>query len=656
MQLSRIASRRRLYVALLATGLLFAALLARLAYIQLVKGDELRLRAEESWRREVPFAARRGEIVDRNGVKLAYNISSPTVLAIPAQVRDPRETARRLAPVLDMTEERLHELLTKRESIVRLQPGGRKISLEKARLVREMALPGIVVAEDNKRHYPFGSLAAHVLGFTGIDNQGLAGVELQYDELLRGIGGSVSYLSDAAGRQMPGAGERFRPPQDGLTLQLTLDKTIQAIVERELDQAVLQYEPDRALAIAMDPRTGEVLAMASRPAYEPDRYRDYDPEIFNRNLPIWMTYEPGSTFKIITLAAALEEGKVDLKREYFFDPGAIEVGGARLRCWKKGGHGSQTFLEVVENSCNPGFVVLGQRLGKDLLFKYIEAFGFGKKTGIDLMGEENGILFRRERVGPVELATTSFGQGVSVTPIQQIAAVSAAINGGKLYRPYVAKAWIHPETGRVVAENAPQLVRQVISPETSAKIREALESVVANGTGGNAFLDGYRVGGKTGTAQKAVGGRYLPNEHIVSFIGFAPADDPRIIVYVAVDNPKGIQFGGVVAAPVVRNILADALPYLGVAPRQGQLEKKLRFGETPTVTVPNLVGKTVSDLYEDLNMNFRLAASGRGDTVIRQAPAAGARVPKGSVIRIYLGSEEPGSGEGKRSPDPRGSA
>jgi len=640
LQVSRITSRRRLYVALVAIALAFAALLVRLAYVQLWKGDELSRLAEESWRRQVPFAAKRGEITDRNGIRLAYNVSSPTILAIPAQVKDPAEAARKLAPVLGMTEERLRELLTKRESSVKLQPGGRKISLEKARQIREMGIPGIVVTEDNKRYYPYGSLAAHVLGFTGIDNQGLAGVELQYDELLRGFNGSVSYLSDAAGRQMPGGGERFRPPKDGLTLQLTIDKTIQAIVERELDQAMLQYNPDHAIAIAMDPNTGEILAMSARPTYEPDRYREYPPEVYNRNLPIWMTYEPGSTFKIITLSAALEEGKVDLKNEYFFDPGSIEVGGARLRCWRKGGHGSQSFLQVVENSCNPGFVALGQRLGKQVLFDYIEKFGFGKKTGIDLMGEENGILFKLDRVGPVELATTSFGQGVSVTPIQQVAAVAAAINGGKLYRPHVAKAWIQPETGQVLKVFEPELVRQVISPETSAKVREALESVVANGTGGNAFLEGYRVGGKTGTAQKVVGGRYSPNEHIVSFIGFAPADAPRLLVYVAVDNPQGIQFGGLVAAPIVRNIMADALPYLGLEPRANQLNKRLRFGEVPTVTVPNLVGKTVSDLYEDLNMNFRLAASGKGNTVIRQAPAAGERVPKGSVIRIYLGQED----------------
>ncbi|WP_080840478.1 stage V sporulation protein D [Cohnella massiliensis] len=638
MKISQVTVRRRLFAALIFVIVGFGALIFRLGYVQLWNGEELSEKAEDSWRREIPFAAKRGAIADRNGVSLAYNVSSPTVYAVPAQVKDPGETARKLSPLLGMTEEKLYSQLTKRESNVRLQPGGRKMTTELAQRVRDLDLPGIVVAEDSKRYYPYGSMASHILGIVGYDG-GLTGLEKKYDELLSGINGNVSFLTDAAGRQMPNSSENYVPSRDGLTLQLTLDQKIQSIVERELDQAMLQYQADSVIAIAMDPDTGEILAMGSRPTFQPDLYQEVDPSVYNRILPIWMTYEPGSTFKIITLSAALEEKKVDLKNEFFYDPGFVDVAGAKLRCWKKGGHGSQSFLEVVENSCNPGFVALGQRLGKDALFKYIQDFGFGKRTGIDLEGEENGILFKPKQVGPVELATTSFGQGVSVTPIQQITAVAAAINGGKLYKPHVSKAWVHPETGTVLEETQPELVREVISPETSRQVREALESVVARGTGGNAFLDGYRVGGKTGTAQKVVNGRYSPNEHIVSFIGFAPADDPELIVYVAVDNPQGIQFGGVVAAPVVRNIMADALPYLGVKPSADQLPKEYKPGETRIVTVPNVVGKTVSDLYEDLNMNFTLSASGKGSTVIRQAPAAGSRVAKGSVIRIYLGEE-----------------
>lgn len=639
-KISQVTVRKRLYIALVFAVFAFAALVIRLGYVQLWAGGEIAKKAEESWRRNIPFEAKRGEIVDRNGVRLAYNVSSPTIYAVPVQIKDKRTTARLLAGPLGMTEDQLFEKLSKRASSVELKPGGRKMTTEKAQEIRNLGLPGIVVTEDNKRYYPYANLASHVLGFTGSYNQGLTGLELKYDQRLTGLRGSVSYLSDAAGRKMPQSSDQYVPPQDGLTLQLTIDQTIQSVVERELDQAVLQYQPDGVIAIAMNPNTGEVYAMGSRPTFEPANYQEVPAEVYNRNLPIWMTYEPGSTFKIITLSAALEEKKVNLEHERFYDPGYIEVAGAKLRCWKPGGHGSQTFLEVVENSCNPGFVTLGNRLGKEKLFSYIKDFGFGAKTGIDLQGEATGILFKLKQVGPVELATTSFGQGVSVTPIQQIAAVSAAINGGKLYKPFVSKSWIQPETGILLEETKPELVRQVVSEETSKKVREALEKVVAQGTGAKAFLNGYRVGGKTGTAQKVVGGRYSKNEHIVSFIGFAPADDPQLIVYVAVDNPQGIQFGGVVAAPIVRNIMADALPYLGVEPRSNQVEKEYKYGEPRTVTVPNLVGKTVSDIYEDMNSNFQLSASGSGSTVVRQAPAAGARVEQGSVIRIYLGAAD----------------
>lgn len=637
MKKSNVIMRRRLVWGLLGLFVLFTALSIRLAYVQLGIGGELSAKAEDSWRRNIPFAAKRGEILDRQSTALTYNVSSPTVMAIPVQIKEPEETARKLAPLLDMSEDKVLKLITKRTASQKLQPGGRKITMEKAQQIRDLKLPGIVVAEDNKRYYPYGDLAAHILGFTGIDNQGLTGVEKQQNSKLRGIDGSIAYLSDAGGRLMPGSSEKYIEPKDGLNLQLTIDKSVQSIMERELDQAMVKFQANSALSIAMNPKTGEILGMAGRPSYEPALYKQYAPEIYNRNLPIWMTYEPGSTFKIITLAAALEEKKVDLKNDHFFDPGYIEVGGARLRCWKKGGHGSQTFLQVVENSCNPGFVTLGQRLGKETLFKYIRNFGFGSKTGIDMIGEGNGILFKLPQVGPVELATTAFGQGVSVTPIQQVTAVSAAINGGNLYKPHITKGWIQPGTGKVLEKVEPELVRRVVSEETSRQVREALESVVAKGTGRPAFIEGYRVGGKTGTAQKVINGRYSSSEHIVSFIGFAPADDPQIVVYTAVDNPKGIQFGGVVAAPIVQNILKDALIALKVPPRTNQIAKEYKYGENPVETVPDLVGASVADLYEDMNMNFMLVKSGSGKTVVSQAPKPGSRLERGSTIRIYMG-------------------
>lgn len=640
MRASNVTVRRRLFTALIIGTILFVALIVRLAYVQIWKGPELSQMAEDSWRREIPFAAKRGEVWDRNGVQLAYNISSPTVLAIPAQIKDKKATAAQLAAALQMTEDSVFQMISQRKSSVYIKPAGRKMTMEKAQEIRALELPGIFVAEDNKRYYPFGELAAHILGFTGIDNQGLTGIELKYNSLLTGIGGNISYLAQANGGAMPNSTDKYEKPHDGMNLQLTIDSHLQSVLERELDQAMVKYQAKNAIAIMMDPNNGEILAMGARPGYNPGNFRDYPKETYNRNLPIWMTYEPGSTFKIITLAAALEEKKVNLT-EGFHDPGAIEVAGARLRCWKRGGHGSETFLQVVENSCNPGFVVMGQRLGKEKLFDYISNFGFGKKTGIDLGGEENGILFKLSRVGPVELATTSFGQGVSVTPIQQISAVSAAVNGGKLYKPHVARAWYSPETGQLQETIKPEMVRQVISEETSKQVRETLESVVANGTGRNAFIEGYRVGGKTGTAQKVINGRYSADEHIVSFIGFAPADDPKVVVYAAVDDPQGIQFGGLIAAPLVKNIMEDALHYMNVPPRKDQLERKYVYGDTKQLEVPNLVGMSVTDIYEDLNSDFLLAKSGVGNFVTNQVPKPGVKVEQGSTIRIYLSDKDP---------------
>ncbi|MBB6282067.1 MULTISPECIES: stage V sporulation protein D [Geobacillus] len=639
MRVSYVTVRKRLTIVFLIGIFIFAIIDLRLGYVQFWLGDMLAERAKGLWGRNIPFEPKRGEILDRNGVPLATNMSAPTVYIIPRQVKNPAEASEKLSAVLGASVESIYRQITQKTSIVRLKEG-RKISDEKAANVRALDLDGVYIAEDTKRYYPFGSYLSHVLGFTGIDNQGLTGLELYYDKELSGERGSVQFYSDAKGRRMPDMADDYTPPTDGLDLVLTIDSRIQTIIERELDIAEAKYNPDGIIAIAMNPNTGEILAMASRPTFDPANYRNVPPEIYNRNLPIWSTYEPGSTFKIITLAAALEEEKVNLLKDHFFDPGYAKVAGATLRCWKKGGHGEQTFLEVVQNSCNPGFVALGERLGKETLFKYIKQFGFGEKTGIDLQGEGTGILFDLKRVGPVELATTAFGQGVSVTPIQQVAAVSAAINGGVLYTPYIAKEWVDPETGEIVRRSTPKAKRRVISEETSKQVRYALESVVAQGTGKKAYVEGYRVGGKTGTAQKAQGGRYLQNNHIVSFIGFAPADDPQLVVYVAVDNPKGtVQFGGTVAAPIVGKVMEDSLRAMNVKPRKDQLAKERDWNEPKVIEVPNLIGLTKNDLQEQL-FDLKLDVSGEGNVVVEQSPEPGAKVKEGSTIRIYLAKNE----------------
>lgn len=608
----------------------------RLGYVQFYLGNALTGKAKDSWSRNIKFEPKRGEIVDRNGVALATNLSAPTVYVVPRQVINPQETAEKLANALNMKVDETYKAITVSKSSVLLRKG-RKISHEKAKEIKAMELDGVYIAEDSIRYYPFGEYLSHVLGFTGIDNQGLMGIELSYDKELMGEKGYVKFYADAKGKRMKNMVDDYKPPVNGKNLQLTIDSKIQTIMERELDIAEATYKPDGIIGIAMNPNNGEILAMASRPTFHPSKYQEVSSEIYNRNLPVWSTYEPGSTFKIITLAAALEKQKVNLQSDHFYDPGHAKVGGRKLRCWKSGGHGSQSFLEVVQNSCNPGFVELGERLGKEELFSYIKKFGFGQRTGIDLMGEGSGILFDLKRVGPVEQATTAFGQGVSVTPIQQVAAVSAAVNGGTLYTPYIAKQLVDPISGEVTMRKTPQAKRQVISPETSKQVREALESVVAKGSGTAAYIESYRVGGKTGTAQKVKDGHYIKNNHIVSFIGFAPADDPQIVVYIAVDNPKGVtQFGGLVAAPIVGNVMKDSLLALDVEPRKGGLEKKKKWDDPVMVELPNLVGMDTKDLKTQL-LNLKMDISGRGSKVIKQSPEAGVKLKEGSTIRIYLG-------------------
>lgn len=638
MRVSNVTVRKRLMIAMFVGILIFLIIDVRLGYVQFVLGDMLTGQAKGSWSRNIPFEPERGEIIDRNGVPLATNISAPTVYVVPRQVKDPATTSEKLAAVLNIPKENAYRQITQGESIIRIKEG-RKISHEKAKEIRALGLEGVYIGEDSKRHYPFGSYLSHVLGFSGVDNQGLMGLELYYDKELSGERGSVKFYANAKGERMNDMADDYEQPVDGLDLKLTIDTKIQTIMERELDIAEATYNPDGIIAIAMDPNNGKILGMSSRPTFDPANFQNVSQEVYNRNLPVWSSYEPGSTFKIITLAAALEEGKVDLEKEHFHDSGSVEVAGARLKCWKRGGHGSQSFLEVVQNSCNPGFVELGQRLGKDTLFKYIKDFGFGQKTGIDLAGEGSGILFNLDRVGPVELATTAFGQGVSVTPIQQVAAVAAAVNGGTLYKPYIAQELIDPVTKEVVMRNTPVAKRRVISEETSKEIRHALETVVAQGSGFRAFVDSYRIGGKTGTAQKAQNGRYLENNFIVSFMGFAPADDPQIVVYVAVDNPKGgLIFGGTVAAPIVGSIMKDGLMAMGVEPRKDQIEKEIKWPDTPLITLPDLTGLTKLEITEQL-LNLKIDASGEGNVVVRQSPEAGSKVKEGSTIRLYFDNE-----------------
>lgn len=629
------AIHTRMKIVLLFIFLFFILIIGKVFYIQVFQYKKLNKFASSLWSRNLPIEANRGKIFDRNGVVLADNITTTSLVLIPNQIKDKDKTAELLANILNVSKEEMMKHVSKKTSIERVHPEGRRLSYEIADKINDLKLPGVYLVKESKREYPYDTVLSHTLGFVGIDNQGLSGLELMYDKYLTGSYGAIKYFSDAKGARLQ-LNEVYEKPQDGINMTLTINYEIQASLERELDNAVSKYNPDQALGIAMDPKTGEILAISSRPNFSPSHYSDYTIEEINRNLPIWATYEPGSTFKIITLATALEENLVDLEKEKFTDTGSIKVENARIKCWKHGGHGTQSFLEVVENSCNPGFVILGQRIGKDKLFDYIKKFGFGQKTGVDLNGEGSGILFNLDKVGPVELATTAFGQGVSVTPIQQITAVSAAINGGTLLKPYIVKSLNEPETNTIIKETKPTVVRKVISEDTSEKVRMALESVVSNGTGGNAFIEGYRVGGKTGTAQKVKDGRYMVGNYIVSFMGFLPADDPEIVVYIAIDNAKGVtQYGGTVAAPIAKNVLLDAINALGIKKREGASEKEYKYGEKKYVEVPNVTGLSVKEAMTKLG-SFKVEFSGTGEIISYQSPKAGEKIYEGETIRLML--------------------
>lgn len=628
--------QRRLVVLLSIILIYFIALFIRLAYLQIFNSRTLVDRAESLWSRNLPIEGQRGIIYDRNHDAIVENEVAPSVIVIPKQVTDVDRTSEVLAEVLEVSVEEANRHVTHGVSIERIQPEGRKLSLEQVQAIQEANLDGVYLVNDVKRSYPYGNLLAQTIGFTGIDNQGITGLEYVYNDYLMGENGVWKYFSDAKGNSLPQFSDDYAPASRGLDIELTIDLHLQEILEREFDNAVAKYDPDQMIGIIMDPNTGEILAMASRPTYDPENYQDYDQEIFNRNLPIWSTYEPGSTFKIVTFSAALEEGVMKLE-DRFFDPGYAIVDGVRIRDWKAGGHGDQSMLEVIMNSCNPGFIELGQRLGKEKLFEYIRAYGFNEKTGVDMLGESQGIIFNPDNIGNVELATSSFGQGNSVTPIQLVTAVSAAVNGGNLMQPYIVKRMLHPYTNEVLYEREPSIKRRVISEETSETMRYALEMVGAQGSGKGAYIDGYRVGGKTGTAQKAKDGAYISGEYILSFVGIAPMDDPQLVVYVAIDNPKNtVQYGGVVAAPIARSILAEALPYIGVEPREEQIEKKYLWTDTKYVTVPNFVGKEPKEIESSYLYNIEY--HGEGTKVISQQPAAFSRTIEGGTVRLYLGN------------------
>lgn len=624
----------RIRFVLLVVIIILLLVIGKVFYIQVFSYNKLSQITEDLWSRKMTINAPRGDIVDRNGNILATSIVTTTIYVVPNQIQDKEKVSKDIAEILNCEYEDVYKYVSNRSSMEIIRKG-MDLDSETADKIDKLGYDGVYLVVDSKRYYPYGDALAHIIGFVGSDNQGLSGLELTYDKYLTGINGELKYYSDGKGNKLE-IPDSYVAPTKGMTLELTLDLDLIKAVDNELNNAMDKYNSDAAIGIAMNPKTGEIYAMGSKPSFDPADYQSYSEEVINRNLPIWMTFEPGSTFKIITLSASVEEKTIDLFKDTFTDGGAITVDGSTLHCWKHGGHGTQTYLEGVENSCNPGFVLMGQKLGVNKLMSYIKNFGFGSKTGIDLNGEGNGILFKEEKMGPVELATTSFGQGISVTPIQQITAVSAAINGGNLNTPYVVKSIIDDSSKSIIYENKTITKRTVISKESSATVRFALESVVSNGTGKNAYIENYRVGGKTGTAQKVSDGKYMVGNYILSFIGFLPANDPEIIVYVAVDNPKGVtQYGGTVSAPIARSIMLSAIETLKIKESSGGMLKEYSYLDVKYLVVPDVVGMSKSDATKALK-DFKVKYTGSGDKVVYMSPSANTFQSVETTITLLL--------------------
>ncbi|MFZ5651469.1 MAG: stage V sporulation protein D [Bacillota bacterium] len=646
MRTTGILIRKRLTWLFLLCAMAFVGLIFRLAWIQFVQADYLQEKALEVRMRDIPVEAKRGTIYDRNGNELVTSVSSDSVYAIPYQVKSPRQAADSLAPVLEMDADRLYRILSKKSCYEWVK---RKVKPEAAARVKELKLEGIHLVEESRRFYRHETLAPHLLGFAGVDNQGLMGIEKTYEDVLRGIPGRILVEHDAAGRSVPDPIHRYSPPQQGNGLILTMDMNIQYFVERELDKVVARYSPKLAVAIVMDPRTGEILAMGNRPTFNSNNWSNVPRHVWDRNPAIWYNYEPGSTFKIITTAAALGEKAVK-NSDRFFDPGFVKVADRRIKCWKGGGHGSLSFEEVVMHSCNPGFVEVGLMVGRERFYRYLSAFGFGEKTGIELAGEARGIMINEKNATNLNVATMSIGQSIAVTPIQLLSAVSAVANGGTLVKPQLVRE-VRDNRGKTVKSFKTEPIRTVISSETADQVKALLENVVARGTGKNAFVEGYRVAGKTGTAQ-VVGesGGYVSGRYVASFAGFAPVDNPRVAILVMIAEPQGgIYYGGMVAAPVFQAIMQDTLHYLKL-PEDPNIIKPpgpTSWYEAPRVKVkvPNVVNYPVNEAIRMLrSQGLSFQTRGYGAIVYSQVPRGGAEVM--NDVSVLLDLNPPKTGEG----------
>ena len=632
------------------------ALTFRVAWIQIIDAEEYTEKAILQQTTDTPVEAKRGVIYDRNGKELATSTTCYTLWVWPAQftagktAAEIKEMSAEIAGIVDKDSEKIEAGVTKEQYMVAL---AKYLDKETADKIRALKYTGLEISAATKRNYPLGSFASHVLGSVNDDNQGRTGLELQYDEYLSGVSGRWVRNHDISGNELVEGREEYHEAKDGLNVVSTLDEAIQHYAEKAIDEGMEKTGAKRIMCLIMEPETGDILASAVTPGFDPNNAtvptdekiaEEYEKaknktEVLSkmwRNPIVSDTYEPGSTFKLITASSAIEE-KAITTTETFSCNSRITIAGVTLHCWSHRDHGTQTIKEAIGNSCNPVLAKVASKMGKTTFYKYLDLYGITEKTGVDYPGEAGSIVQSLENVGPVELATIGYGQGISVTPIQLLTAVSAIGNDGVLMQPRYVKA-LTDSDGKVVKDYEPVTVRKVLSSKTASEMRSIMEYVVSEGGGGNAKITGYRIGGKTGTANKVENGKYGEN-YYSSFIGMAPMDDPKVSILVIVDSPKGSYYGSIVAAPIAKSILSDVLRYMNITPEYTEDEKAAMEGNY--TVVPDVVGKEFSEaagIIGGKDLKYSRPKSARDDdnfTVVDQYPKAGTKVKKNSVVYVY---------------------
>lgn len=624
--------RRKLLIVLVSITFFFCAVIFRVGFIQIINGANLQSKAVSQWTRDLPLEARRGAIVDRNGVVLADTSTLYTLYVRPREIVDVESLSRELSNVLDISYQKLYDKIAgKKVSEITV---AKKLTKTQMLEITKMDISGVYFSEDTLRYYPYGNFLTQVLGYTNVDGDGQEGLELYLDKYLSGVDGMLLTQSDLTGVQLDGSSMSYLPAVDGFKVTLTVDSAIQSFAESAVYNALLDHKAQSASCIVMNTQTGAILAMANAPGFDLNAPPRGDVTLLYENMKnrtITDVYEPGSTFKILTMAMALNEGKVS-ESSNFYDPGYRMVDGVRIKCWRTIGHGSQTFAEGVKNSCNSVFMDLALSVGVNKTYSYYEKFGITSKTGIDMKGEARGILLNQSSVKNVDLARMGFGHAVAVTPIQLITAASSAVNGGRLMTPYICEK-ITDKDGKTVFSATPNMKNQTITEKTSATVAKLLEGVVREGSGKLAYVDGYSIGGKTGTAQKYKNGAIAQGSYVSSFLGFAPVVNPQYAILLTVNEPStGVYYGSLVAAPYVGEIFANIFNHFNI-PKE---EKYTSEDYYKYFEMPDLIGMTYTEAVKTLKgLDLSFESDGEG-VVVKQIPEAGSKINKYNVGYIKL--------------------